>query len=217
MAAVLLAAVMVELLAFMGVSGALTGTVTAGKLWARLSLLTIVLVTAVVGLVVASHQPRNPIGWLLAGEAVFILLSVASGAYANMVYRLGYHDLAFAGPPTLVLGQLFSFMLIGFPLVILLFPDGRLPSPRWRPVVDLPGCHRRCRPGHQRRRADPGRGAPRRPAGRREPFIPWPLRHGLGVPGDGGVRCHGGGFLACPPSAARPSAGGVPTASAASS
>jgi hypothetical protein len=92
-------------------------------------------VTAVVGLVVAGHQPRNPIGWLLAGEAVFILLSVAGGGYANLVYRLGYHDLAFGGPLALVLDQLFNYLLVGFPLVILLFPDGRPPSRRWRPVV----------------------------------------------------------------------------------
>jgi hypothetical protein len=131
----LLAAVMVGLLAFLGVASALTGAVTGGQLRAAVSLLTIVLVTGVVGLVVAGHQPRNPIGWLLAGEAVFIVLSVAGGAYANLVYRLGYRDLAFAGPAALVLNQLFSYLLIGFPLVILLFPDGRLPSRRWRPVV----------------------------------------------------------------------------------
>jgi hypothetical protein len=32
-----------------------------------------------------------------------------------------------------VLNVLFNFLLTGFPLVILLFPDGRLPSRRWRP------------------------------------------------------------------------------------
>jgi hypothetical protein len=137
MITVLLAAVIVALLAFLVVSGVLAGALTLGKLWAALSLLTIVLVTGVVGLVVAGHQPRNPIGWLLAGEAVFILLSVAGGAYANLVYRHGYHDLAFAGPLALVLDTLFNFLLIGFPLVILLFPDGRLPSRRWRPVVGI--------------------------------------------------------------------------------
>jgi hypothetical protein len=138
MTTVLLAAAIVALLAFVGVSGALTGgTFTAGKLWPALSLLTIVLVTAVVGLVVAGHQPRNPIGWLLAGEGLFILLSVASGAYANLVYRFGYRDLAFAGPLALVLDQLFNYLLVGFPLVILLFPDGRPPSRRWRPVVGV--------------------------------------------------------------------------------
>jgi len=135
MITVTLAGLIVALLAFMGVSGGLTGTVTLSKLWSAAGLLTIILVTAAVGLVVAGHQPRNPIGWLLAGEAAFMLLSVAAGAYADMVYRRGYRDLAFAGPPALVLSQLFSFSLAGFPLVILLFPDGRLPSRRWRWVV----------------------------------------------------------------------------------
>src|SRR5271170_7514764 len=129
----LLAAVIVALLVFMGVSAALTGGAgSSGKFGQAASLLTIILVTAVVGLVVAVHQPRNPIGWLLAAEAVFIMLSVAAGSWADLVYRLGYHDLAFAGPPALVFNQLFSYMLVGFPLVILLFPDGRLPSRRWR-------------------------------------------------------------------------------------
>jgi hypothetical protein len=135
MITVTLAALIVALLAFMGVSGGLIGGPTLGKLWAAAGLLTIILVTAAVGLVVAGHQPRNPIGWLLAGEAVFMLLSVAAGAYADLVYQRGYRDLAFAGPPALVLSQLFSYSLAGFPLVILLFPDGRLPSRRWRWVV----------------------------------------------------------------------------------
>lgn len=135
MITVTLAGLIVVLLAFMGVSGGLTGTLTLSKLWSAAGLLTIILVTAAVGLVVAGHQPRNPIGWLLAGEAAFMLLSVAAGNYADLVYRLGYRDLAFGGPPALVLGQLFSYSLAGFPLVILLFPDGRLPSRRWRWVV----------------------------------------------------------------------------------
>src|SRR5580704_11746364 len=124
---VTLAALIVALLAFMAISCGLTGPVTLSKLWSVGGLLTIVLVTAAVGLVIAGHQPRNPIGWLLAGEAVFMLVSIAAGAYANLVYRLGHHDLAFAGPLALVFNQLFSYLLIGFPLVILLFPDGRLP------------------------------------------------------------------------------------------
>ncbi len=132
-----LAGVMVALLGFLFVSGAVTGTLTVDHIWSAAGLLVIILVTAVVGIVVAGHQPRNPIGWLLAGESMFMLLSVAAGNYANLVYRLGYHDLSFAGPEMLVLDQLFSNSLFGFPLVILLFPDGRLPSRRWRWVVWL--------------------------------------------------------------------------------
>ena len=130
-----LTGLIVALLAFVVVTGALAGMLTLSKLWSAASLLTIILVTAAVGLVVAGHQPRNPIGWLLAGEAVFLLLSVAAGGYADLVYRLGYRDLAFAGPLALVFNQVFSYALAGFPLVILLFPDGRLPARRWRWVV----------------------------------------------------------------------------------
>jgi hypothetical protein len=137
MTTVLLAALMVALLAFLGASAALTGAQPSGQVWAAASLLAMVLVIAVVGLVVAGHQPRNPIGWLLAGQAAFMLLSVAGGAYASLVYRHGYRDLAFAGPLALVLNQLFSYVLTGFPLVILLFPDGRLPSRRWRWAVRI--------------------------------------------------------------------------------
>jgi hypothetical protein len=127
-----LAAVLVALLGAIVALGVLTGGVTLTKLWQGAGLLVIVLTTGTVGIVVAVHQPHNPIGWLLTGEAAFILLSVAAGSYANLVYRLGHHDLAFAGPLMLVLNQLFSDLLLGFPLVILLFPDGRLPSRRWR-------------------------------------------------------------------------------------
>ena len=84
---------------------------------------------------VVGHQPRNLIGWLLAGEAIFMLANIAAGAYAQLVYDQGVRALSFAGLPALIFSQLFNVSLTGFPLVILLFPDGRLPSRRWRPVV----------------------------------------------------------------------------------
>jgi hypothetical protein len=64
-----------------------------------------------------------------------MLTSPAAGAYAVLVYDHGYPALFLVGPAALVLAQLFSFSLIGFPVVILLFPDGRLPSRAWRWVL----------------------------------------------------------------------------------
>jgi hypothetical protein len=127
-----LAGLLTVLLGLLILGAAANGGLALGKLVSASGLLVVILVTAVTGLVVAGHQPRNPIGWLLAGEAAFMLLSIEAGAYASFVYRLGHHDLLFAAPLALVLDQLFSNSLIGFPLVILLFPDGRLPSRRWR-------------------------------------------------------------------------------------
>jgi hypothetical protein len=135
LATIMLAAVIVTLTAFIVLSGVLSGTASLAHVWSASGLFMIIVVTAAVGLVVVGHQPRNPIGWLLAGEAVFMLANIAAGGYAELVYVHGVHALSFAGLPALILSQLFTVSLTGFPLVILLFPDGRLPSRRWRPVV----------------------------------------------------------------------------------
>ena len=47
-------------------------------------LFVIIVVTAVVGLVVVRRQPGNPIGWLLAGTAIFMLANIAAGSYAQL-------------------------------------------------------------------------------------------------------------------------------------
>ena len=134
-AVVAVACLVVALVGFLFLGAALAGQLRLSSFWAASGVLVIIVVTAVVGLVVASHQPRNPIGWLLAGESVFLLLSISAGFYADRVYRLGHWGLPVVSPAALILSQLFSYSLIGFPLVILLFPDGRLPSRRWRWVV----------------------------------------------------------------------------------
>ena len=134
-AVVALAATVTILVGALFLGAAVTGRFSLASFWGAASVLVIIIVNAVVGLLVARHQPANPIGWLLTGESVFLLLSILSGVYADMVYRLGRPGLPVIAPAALALDQLFSFALIGFPLVILLFPDGRLPSRHWRPVV----------------------------------------------------------------------------------
>ena len=88
---------------------------------------------AAVGLVVARHRPTNPIGWLMVCLAVGLLIYADSGLYNVIGYRLG-HRLPFA-PAVLFLYQVTEPMLGLLPLIILLFPGGRLPSPRWRWVL----------------------------------------------------------------------------------
>jgi hypothetical protein len=89
---------------------------------------------AAVGLVVAWHRPGNPIGWLMLTVAVVpLLLYIDSGLYNVLDYRLG-HRLPLA-PVALVLYHASQPVLGLIPLTILLFPDGRLPSPRWRWAV----------------------------------------------------------------------------------
>ena len=88
---------------------------------------------AAVGLVVARHRPRNLIGWLMLWLAVGFMVYADSGVYDVIGYRLS-HRLPL-GPEILILYHVCEPVLGLLPLVILLFPDGRTPSPRWRRLV----------------------------------------------------------------------------------
>jgi two-component system, NarL family, sensor kinase len=92
------------------------------------------LVYAAVGVIVARHQLRNAVGWILILFVVLFLIWVDAGFYAVLRYRLGHHGLPL-GPAAVVLTSLWPLAFALFPLVILLFPDGRLTSRRWRWVL----------------------------------------------------------------------------------
>jgi len=85
------------------------------------------------GMVVARRQPRNAIGWLFLATAACLFLSTDGGGYAFLTYRLGHH--LPLGPLGLVLGQLWGPGLVLLFVVILLFPDSRLPSRFWRATL----------------------------------------------------------------------------------
>jgi hypothetical protein len=94
----------------------------------------VVVIYAAVGVVVARRQPRNPIGWILIIFILVFVLSTVFGSYAVLYYRLGHHGLPLAAVAVL-LQSAWAPALILFPVVILLFPDGRLASRRWRWVL----------------------------------------------------------------------------------
>jgi hypothetical protein len=86
-----------------------------------------------VGLVIAVRRPQLVFGWLMLVAA----LAFAGGELAH-----GYATQALLHPGTLPGGMTAAFFqalqLIGFvvlPLLLLLFPDGRLPTPRWTPLA----------------------------------------------------------------------------------
>ncbi len=89
----------------------------------------------IVGGLIASRRPRNPYGWVWLAFGLGLALqqlAASYGAYARVV-----------APGTLVAPLTISNVLgLGGPLsltlapfLLLLFPTGRLPSPRWRPVA----------------------------------------------------------------------------------
>jgi hypothetical protein len=85
----------------------------------------------VVGFVVAWRKPRNPLGWVILAVAGFLALSEDASFYVVADYRLHHGGLPFGWVALLAQpGWAPAIVLIG--LSIFLFPDGRLPSPRWR-------------------------------------------------------------------------------------
>ena len=129
-----LAALIVVLLAAWVVLSIPARQLTPGFVWAASPTLVISLASAGLGLVIARHQPRNPIGWLSLGVSACFLLSSDAGLYAVAGYRSGYMSLPLR-PLGLLLGPSWSLAVVAFPLMVLLFPDGRLPSRRWRWVL----------------------------------------------------------------------------------
>ena len=98
-----------------------------------------------VGLIIAWHRPGNPIGWLILAGVDVQGLAIAGSVYMTLASRPGYHL------PVGPLVWLDSSWFVGvavLPLVILLFPDGRPPSRRWRRVmwsyVAMVGCYGVC-------------------------------------------------------------------------
>jgi hypothetical protein len=94
----------------------------------------VVVIYAGVGVLVARRQPGNPIGWILIIFILVFLLSNDIGTYAAYYYRFGHHGLPLA-PVAVLLQPLWAPALVLFPVVILLFPDGRLASRRWRWIL----------------------------------------------------------------------------------
>jgi hypothetical protein len=88
-----------------------------------------------VGLIVARRQPQNAIGWILVGVSLSVLLDQDAKLYSVLDYRLhdGKLPLGHVAVYLVASGQLLP-IVIGM-LAVLLFPDGRLPSRRWRFVL----------------------------------------------------------------------------------
>jgi hypothetical protein len=91
---------------------------------------------ASMGLLITSQRPRNPIGWLLLVAAVMFGISIMGGGYAELSVSRYSRDLPLTTFLAWVTGWTFA-PAIGIVVIFvpLLFPTGRLPSPRWWPIL----------------------------------------------------------------------------------
>ena len=89
---------------------------------------------AAVGLVLAWRRPSNPLGWIMLTGAFFFAVSEDASYYTVATYGLRHGDLPLGAVALLAQpGWAPGIVLLG--LLVLVFPDGRLPSSRWRWLV----------------------------------------------------------------------------------
>lgn len=95
----------------------------------------IVLSFSTVGALIATRQPRNPIGWIMIVAGFGLAATILTGNYVELSLAQPSGRL----PATEWVGWVTAWVwVLGFgpalTFLFLLFPNGRLPSRRWRPV-----------------------------------------------------------------------------------
>jgi two-component system NarL family sensor kinase len=89
-------------------------------------------VFSTVGALIASRRSENLLGWLMCAEGLILALNALTDSYA--VYALYSYPEPLPGAELAAWANVFTGNIGIFPFLLLLFPDGRLPSPRWLPV-----------------------------------------------------------------------------------
>jgi signal transduction histidine kinase len=97
-----------------------------------------ILAFSVIGALIASRRPDNPIGWILCAVGLSFALGSLAGEYATYALITEPGSLP-AGAEMAWLGTWIwpPGIILVLTYLLLLFPDGRLPSRRWRLVAWL--------------------------------------------------------------------------------
>jgi hypothetical protein len=95
------------------------------------------LVVLGVGSILASRRPSNPIGWLTLATAFALALEHASRLYAVLDYYHHNGRLQLGAAAVFLADTAWPYGFVLLAIVLLLFPDGVVPSRRWRAVLGL--------------------------------------------------------------------------------
>ncbi len=93
------------------------------------------LVVPVLGIVIASRRPENPLGWLFLAAGLALGLGNFSRAYALRALEVNPGSLPAGRALAWLSGWVWAIPICLLPILFLLFPSGHLPTRRWRPVA----------------------------------------------------------------------------------
>jgi len=97
-----------------------------------------VLTFSVVGAIIASRHPRNAIGWMFCGVGLVEGLDTLTRGFAEFWLASGWGSRSLAQTAAWFSSWAWTpLVIVPTTFLLLLFPDGRLPSARWRPVAWL--------------------------------------------------------------------------------
>jgi hypothetical protein len=89
-----------------------------------------------VGAIIASRRPNNSVGWLCLAFGLLVALQDAAWQYGSLALEISPGSLP-AGPLLAMIGNILGILQSPLPYILLLlvFPNGRLLSNRWRPLA----------------------------------------------------------------------------------
>lgn len=114
---------------------AVDGAGVKGGLLVAISTIALFLVASIVGGLVASRHPSNPIGWILCSFTAIQGVSLVLEGYTEYYLSSGGGSLRVAEAAAWVNNWSYVSAFLTVTLVLLLFPDGHLPSRRWAPAL----------------------------------------------------------------------------------
>ncbi len=96
----------------------------------------VMVVYASLGWLILRHRPGHPVGWILLGATTLVIVFAGGiGLGAPLAESRGPDDFLAGALVTVAVAMLVPMFVMTFGMLPILYPDGRLPGPRWRGPV----------------------------------------------------------------------------------